>query len=123
MTSHYELPDSRLPENIPDPHQGIGAATDFTDEALNLEILAEEAAEVIRIKSKCIRFGMDNFHPKNEHGNREALAREIGHFLRIVEILVKNGTIDLAEIKAGEIEKSERLSKWYGIKARVGKVA
>lgn len=85
----------------------------FDDEKLNLEILAEEAAEVIRIKSKCIRFGMDDYHPKNGMPNRQSLAEEIGHFLAMVGLLVKNGTISEDEITKAVNQKLSNLERWY----------
>lgn len=85
----------------------------FDNERLNLEILAEEAAEVIRIKSKCIRFGMDDFHPKNGMPNRESLAEEIGHFIAMVEILIENGTIKEGLISQAINNKKQNLKKWY----------
>jgi hypothetical protein len=85
----------------------------FDNEKMNLEHLAEEAAEVIRIKSKCIRFGMDDYHPKNGQSNRIALAKEIGHFLKLVDILIEHGTILESDILIGKNEKAENLAKWY----------
>lgn len=87
--------------------------TPYNDESLNLEILAEEAAEVIQIKSKVVRFGMDDFHPKNEVVNRHALEREIGHFLVMVDILVDQGSISLDGIEAGKAHKLRRMPDWY----------
>lgn len=87
--------------------------TEYSDEKQNLEILAEEAAEVVRIKSKCIRFGLDDFHPKNGEVNRISLAREIGHFQFMVGLLTDNGTIAQEEIDTGFDEKKESLKKWY----------
>lgn len=87
----------------------------YDDEKLNLEILAEEAAEVIRIKSKCIRFGMDDFHPKNGLSNRESLAEEIGHFIAMVDILVTNGTVDETKISKAFDEKKINLERWYNV--------
>lgn len=85
----------------------------FDNEVLNLEHLAEEAAEVVRIKSKCIRFGMDDYHPKNGQVNRVALAHEIGHFLKLVEILISHGSIKEEDVLKGKAEKAKNLAKWY----------
>ena len=86
----------------------------FCNETENLEILAEECAEVAQIKSKIIRFGLDDFHPKNEVRNREALERELGHLQAMVMILVANGTITQAGIDAGVEHKIRKLALWYG---------
>lgn len=85
----------------------------FADIALNLEILAEECAEVCRIKSKCIRFGMDDYHPKNGLPNRPALEEEIGHLLFMVEVLEANGIVTEAGLEAAMDAKAEQLPEWY----------
>jgi hypothetical protein len=88
----------------------------YSDIAQNLEILAEEAAEIGRIKSKCIRFGLDDFHPKNGEVNRVALAKEIGNLLVMVNILLAHGVITHDNIIAGMDEKRTNLSVWYNHK-------
>jgi hypothetical protein len=85
----------------------------YNDTATNLEQLAEEANEIGRIKSKCMRFGLDDFHPKNLAVNRKALAHEIGHLLTIVDILIENKTIDAKDVFDGRIQKRESLKEWY----------
>lgn len=97
----------------------------YTDQAQNLEHLSEEAVEVIRelavmslsdiirLKSKSIRFGLDDFHPKNKEINRTALAHEIGHFLHIVDILIYHGVIDATELEVGKQQKDNNLETWY----------
>lgn len=87
--------------------------TPYNNEALNLEILAEEAAEVIQIKSKVVRFGLTDYHPKNEVPNRQALEREIGHFLVMVDILLAHGTINQQGIDDGKSHKLRRMPNWY----------
>jgi hypothetical protein len=87
--------------------------TPFTDTRLNLEILAEECAEVVQIKSKIIRFGLDDFHPKNEVHNRQALEREIGHLQVMIDILVETGVISAAGVQAGKEHKLEKMALWY----------
>lgn len=79
----------------------------------NLEILAEEAAEVIQAKSKIIRFGLDDYHPKNKVINKVKLGQEIGHFLTMVGKLLDDGTIDIRDIIKGEQEKSDNLETWF----------
>ena len=62
-------------------------SNEHADTNLNLEILAEEASEVIeafsrivRRKSKIARFGLTDHHPENRTLNNEALEEEIGPF-------------------------------------------
>lgn len=85
----------------------------FNDIPQNLEILAEECAEVIRIKSKIVRFGIDDFHPKNEMSNRDALEQEVGDVLAMVDILVGNGVLTAAGLEAAKGRKLVKLEQWY----------
>ena len=79
----------------------------------NLEILAEEAAEVIQAKSKVFRFGFEDFHPKNKLPGREKLEQEIGHFLAMVEILLANGVITNVGVANGIKHKFGKLDNYY----------
>lgn len=85
----------------------------YGDTATNLEQLAEEASEICRIKSKCMRFGLDDYHPKNLAVNRVSLAHEVGHLLTIVDILVENETISADDIFEGRKQKRDSLKQWY----------
>lgn len=87
--------------------------TEFTDIPQNLEILAEECAEVIRIKSKAIRFGIDDYHPKNGMSNRDALSEECGHVIAMIRVLVNNGVLDPEKVEAGAQQKLIGLRDWY----------
>lgn len=87
--------------------------TMFDDVDKNLEILAEECAEVIRIKSKIVRFGLCDHHPKNGAPNREALEQEVGDVLAMVEILISNGVLTEEGLQAAIVGKLERLKDWY----------
>lgn len=87
--------------------------TEFNDIFQNLEILAEEASEVIRIKSKIFRFGLTDYHYKNNKPNQEALNEEVGHFLCMVEILIHNGVLDRGLIRNSIKQKEKQLTEWY----------
>lgn len=76
-----------------------------------LEHLAEEAAEVIHIKSKIIRFGLkDKFG--GETGQRR-LGCEIGNLLAMVELLVLDGAVLAQDIEDGMALKTESLKEGY----------
>lgn len=86
-------------------------------------ILAEEAAEVIevlsriiRIKSKAVRFGIDDFHPKNGAVNRISLEEEIGHFSAMVDILIKRGVLTELGINSAHDAKLKKLGDWSNFK-------
>lgn len=88
-------------------------AQEFPDVAQNLEILAEECAEVIQIKSKISRFGIDDYHPKNEMPNRQALVRELGDVLAMIDVLKANGLFSSEQLEEARILKINKLGKWY----------
>jgi len=90
---------------------------EFNNIPLNLEILAEECAEIIKIKSKIIRFGLEETHPNDDTvTNKDKLEKEIGHFLLIMEILISNGVVTKKGIDAGMDHKLDKLPKWYTYK-------
>ena len=87
--------------------------SEFNDPVVNLEMLAEEAAEVIRIKSKIFRFGWIDDRKKNNANNKQALEEEIGHFMAMVLILIETGTISESNIEMGVLNKFHNLDTWY----------
>lgn len=84
----------------------------FKDTAKNLEILAEECAEVIQAKSKIVRFGWDSSYLDGT-SNKTALEREIGDLLAMVDILCENETISRLCIAEYKQAKREKLKRWY----------
>jgi hypothetical protein len=99
----------------------------FHDIPKNLEILAEESAEiidelfamgkilsnVIKIKSKIVRFGMADQYPADGPDNRARLEQEIGDFLAMVDILTSNGVLTPAGLEMAKKTKLEKLQRWY----------
>lgn len=85
----------------------------FSDIDQNLEILAEECAEVIQIKSKIVRFGMDDVWPARGMSNREALEQELGDVLALAEVLIVNGVLSLDGLTAAKARKIEKMGRWY----------
>lgn len=108
-------------EDTPMKHQ-------YHDTAKNLEITAEELAEVGEvladmagtcaraaiIKSKITRFGIGDCHPERPGvTNQQRLELELGHLAAMVKILVRTGLITQEGIDAGEANKMEKLRSWY----------
>lgn len=100
-------------------------AQQFPNQLLNLEITAEEAAEVIeeaikslsriiRMKSKCVRFGNHDYHPRNMVENADALAVEYGQLKAMFDILMATGVINHETVEIARQGKLEKLPKWYG---------
>lgn len=78
-----------------------------------LEHLAEEAAEVIHVKSKIVRFGLKDRMKGQEFTNQERIGREIGNMLAIVELLIMSGDVRPADIEEGMKKKVESLLTMY----------
>lgn len=92
----------------------------FTDTKLNLEILGEEAGEIIeilarivRMKSKIVRFGLKDYHPKNFRTNVAALEKEIGHFQTMTNILITQETLSKDNIEYHSAKKHKSLGDYY----------
>lgn len=85
----------------------------FDDVAQNIQILAEECAEVIQMQSKIARFGIDDHYPNRGMTNRHALEQELGHVKFMVDLLIKNGTVSTGGIEAGRVHKAEKMPVWY----------
>ena len=85
----------------------------FNNIPLNLEILAEECSEVIHIKSKIMRFGLNYCHPEKFISNRECLTQEIGDVLALVDILIDNGLFTEEQLIEAKYRKREKLKYWY----------
>lgn len=59
-----------------------------------LVCLMEEAAEIQQIASKCLRFGLDNWHPDHpETDNLTELQRELTDFDAIRYLLCRNDVV------------------------------
>lgn len=99
--------------NYPKQPKNTTLAKQFFDTAINLEIMAEECAEVIQIKSKIVRFGIDDIYPIRGHSNRIALEQELGHLFAMVDILIEHGVITQIGIDEGKKHKIDKLAKWY----------
>jgi hypothetical protein len=92
----------------------------FDDDNKNIEILAEEAAEIIvelgkiiQMKAKIYRFGLNFTHPKYGDTNRDHLEQEVGDFLAMVDVLKSRGIFTDAGIDLAKKRKLEKLQHWY----------
>lgn len=56
-----------------------------------LTILIEEASEVIKVCTKTLRFGIDDFNPHDFKDNRTAFAEELGDFMCLMQLLEQEG--------------------------------
>ena len=80
-----------------------------------MDILQEEAAEVIQAVSKIRRFGIDNEKPGKNQNNREHLEEELGDMLAMIDILMVNGLVDWGNLHQAKRAKIEKLKKWSNI--------
>lgn len=97
----------------------------FPNDRENMVIMMEESAEVleqvnlalprlIRMASKTLRFGIDDFHPKNVVPNRVALSEEIGQLRALFDILEARCVTDKLTVNEARVEKIRKMPKWYG---------
>jgi hypothetical protein len=85
----------------------------LTKEALG--ILQEECAEVIVEVSKCNRFGLESVHYKTGLKHSKMLELEVGDMLALVDILVEQGILNLAELEIAKANKKRKLEQWSTI--------
>lgn len=83
-----------------------------------LDILAEEASEVIKEVMKIKRFGlqgMPEWFAKTGKTPRDYVAQEIGDFIYAAQALVRRGLLTDDEIEAAVARKRNRMIELYGI--------
>ena len=80
-----------------------------------MDILQEEAAEVIQAVSKIRRFGIDNEKPGRNQNNREHLEEELGDVLAMIDILMINEVVSWGNLHKAKRAKIEKLKKWSNI--------
>jgi hypothetical protein len=76
-----------------------------------LECLAEECAEVQHIKSKIIRFGMEDMHPTTEVINRHQLVGELHDLLAVIELIMEEDQVLKTLVNTGKYEHIEHKKK------------
>jgi len=79
-----------------------------------LVITQEECAEVIQSVSKIFRFGIDNDH-KSGTTQREALEREIGDLIAMIELLHEHELVDEDNVIHAVKAKKDKLKIWSNI--------
>lgn len=77
-------------------------------EAERLELLAEEASEVVQLAMKILRHGRDNFNPNDplQTPNHELLAMEVGNFNAVSALCLREGDFGSEVVLAGEVAKN-----------------
>lgn len=80
-----------------------------------MDILQEEAAEVIQAVSKIRRFGLDNAKHNEGPTNREHLEEELGDLLAMIDILMINEVVSWGHLHQAKRAKIEKLKKWSNI--------
>jgi hypothetical protein len=87
------------PHPLPSPH-----------ERELLQVLTEEASEVILAISKMQRFGRDDGYPGTDRTNGEDLGGEIGDLMELVDRVVAAGLTTREAIAAGKSRKAVKLA-------------
>lgn len=79
-----------------------------------LALLVEECGEAMQAAGKCLRHGIDHRNPTEKAAptNREAVAREIGDLLVVIDLLIQTGICTRSEIECRRVEKLEYIGQW-----------
>ena len=85
-----------------------------TDEIMT--IMQEECGEVIVAISKCKRFGLHTLIADSKESNIKRLAKELGDLYAMVDLLIDQKLVTLAEINEYKEAKFSKLKKWSNIK-------
>ncbi len=80
-----------------------------------MDILQEEAAEVIQAVSKISRFGIDNLKPGKPKTNREHLEEELGDMLAMIDILLEKNVVSMNNLEIAKQAKIQKLKQWSNI--------
>lgn len=80
-----------------------------------LDILQEEAAEVIQAVSKIRRFGPENRKHGESQTNIEHLEEELGDMQAMIEILMEMDIVSWGNVTVAKRAKIEKLKKWSNI--------
>ena len=93
-----------------------------------LECLAEECAEVQHIKSKIIRFGLDDIHPITKIENRKQLVDELVDLVAVMNLFLDEDSesremyeyniIEKIQLKEKKLKKYMQYSESKGILSR-----
>lgn len=101
--SPYDMPNA--------PVSGLSLA-----EAERLDVLIEEASEVIHIASKIKRHGYDSGNPEtpiaDRQSNRELLEKELGHFLNSLRMMADTNDVCLQTIGSHQAHKAAHASPY-----------
>jgi len=73
-----------------------------------IELVIEEASEVIKALTKIARFGFDASYPDGT-ANTVALEQELADFSLATDILVENTRVDRGNIRLAKIQKYARI--------------
>lgn len=77
-----------------------------------LEILAEECAEIGKGCIKALRFGLPEVQPGQAFSNTVRIAHEVGDFLEVVDLAVREGILQPLAIEDGRAHKRLQLAKF-----------
>jgi NTP pyrophosphatase (non-canonical NTP hydrolase) len=86
-----------------------------SDNSEVMDILQEEAAEVIQAVSKIRRFGADNAKNSTGQTNVQHLEEELGDMLAMIDILMINNVVSWGNLHSAKRAKIEKLKKWSSI--------
>ena len=96
----------------------------MTNEQYLLGKLAEEAAELAQIAIKAQQFGIDEVFGGQENplSNRERIEAEFNDVIGVIKMLNVEEGIDIAQDRAAQTAKMNKVDKWREYSRQLGKV-
>lgn len=83
--------------------------------------LMEECGEVTQAASKILRFGIDDFHPRDpELTNKRRISQECGDILGMIDMLIADGIIDPDEMFLTKTHRPGKVHKYMEVSIKCG---
>jgi hypothetical protein len=80
-----------------------------------LQLLQEEASEIIQAASKILRFGYEGKHPSSgpsDLNNVDKLSEELGNLVVVLDLMVSGGELSEEKVQGFATEKLNRIGKY-----------
>lgn len=85
-----------------------------------LEILAEEAGEVVQMAMKTLRFGYSSSSPFKVETNKQLLEKELGHLDNAMNMMIHFDDVSPMRIKLARDEKSVHIKPYLRFQPKTG---
>jgi NTP pyrophosphatase (non-canonical NTP hydrolase) len=96
----------------------------YNKQDYHLQCLAEECNELAHIISKCLRFGINDYHPKTGIKNKNQLQQEILDVLALIELVTNDNNLTITDenyLEQALLVKQRKVERYYDISAKLGR--